>query len=84
MEPRFTSFWRAGVSSFGVPLRPGHSAPPPGPVKLSGPANDTDATIGQAVFLGATVIDGQDDSSFGRLATLADPTGAMFKIVAGK
>ena len=28
------------------------------------------------------IVDGPDDSPFGRLATLADPTGAMFKIVA--
>ncbi len=32
--------------------------------------------------MGARVVDGPDDSPFGRLATLADPTGAMFKIVA--
>ena len=43
---------------------------------------DADATIEKAVSLGAAVIDGPDDSPFGRLATLADPTGAMFKIVA--
>jgi predicted enzyme related to lactoylglutathione lyase len=43
---------------------------------------DTDATIEKAVSMGAQVIDGPDDSPFGRLATLADPTGAMFKIVA--
>ncbi|MDR7160888.1 VOC family protein [Arthrobacter sp. BE255] len=43
---------------------------------------DADASIGKAVSLGATLVDGPDDSSFGRLATLADPTGAMFKIVA--
>ena len=43
---------------------------------------DADASVEKALSLGATVIDGPDDSSFGRLATLADPTGAMFKIVA--
>jgi predicted enzyme related to lactoylglutathione lyase len=37
----------------------------------------------KALSLGAAVIDGPDGSSFGRLATVADPTGAMFKIVAG-
>lgn len=42
---------------------------------------DTDATIAKAVSLGAQVMDGPDDTPFGRLATLADPTGAMFKIV---
>lgn len=32
--------------------------------------------------MGARVLDGPEDSPFGRLATLADPTGAMFKIIA--
>ena len=32
--------------------------------------------------MGARIIDGPDDTPFGRLATLTDPTGAMFKIVA--
>ena len=36
----------------------------------------------KAVSLGGKVIDGPDDTPFGRLATLADPTGAMFKIMA--
>jgi uncharacterized protein len=32
--------------------------------------------------MGAQVIHAAEDTPFGRLATLADPTGAMFKIVA--
>ncbi|MDQ0822759.1 putative enzyme related to lactoylglutathione lyase [Arthrobacter sp. V4I6] len=44
--------------------------------------HDTDASIEKAVAMGATVIDGPDNTPFGRLATLADPTGAMFKIMA--
>lgn len=43
---------------------------------------DADASIEKAVALGAQVVDGPDDTPFGRLATLADPTGALFKIVA--
>lgn len=43
---------------------------------------DTDASIGKAIALGATVLGGPEDSPFGRLATLADPTGAPFKIIA--
>jgi predicted enzyme related to lactoylglutathione lyase len=43
---------------------------------------DTDASIEKAVSLGATVLDGPEDSPFGRLAMLADPTGAIFKIIA--
>lgn len=43
---------------------------------------DADAAAEKAVSLGATVTDGPADTPFGRLATLADPTGAMFKIIA--
>jgi predicted enzyme related to lactoylglutathione lyase len=43
---------------------------------------DADATVAQALSLGATVIHPPEDTPFGRLATLSDPTGAMFKIVA--
>ena len=43
---------------------------------------DADAAIEKAVSMGARVVEGPEDSPFGRLATLADPTGAMFKIVA--
>jgi predicted enzyme related to lactoylglutathione lyase len=43
---------------------------------------DTDASIEKAVSMGATVLDGPQDSPFGRVAMLADPTGAIFKIIA--
>jgi predicted enzyme related to lactoylglutathione lyase len=43
---------------------------------------DTDASIEKAVSMGATVLDGPQDSPFGRVAMLADPTGATFKIIA--
>ncbi len=43
---------------------------------------DADASVEKAVSMGARVIDGPDDTPFGRIATLADPTGAMFKIIA--
>lgn len=42
---------------------------------------DADASVEKAVALGARVVDGPEDPPFGRLATLADPTGAMFKII---
>jgi predicted enzyme related to lactoylglutathione lyase len=44
--------------------------------------DDADATTEKAVSMGATVVHAPEDSPFGRLATLTDPTGAMFKIVA--
>ena len=42
---------------------------------------DTDAALDRATGLGATVINGPADTPYGRLAALADPNGAMFKIV---
>ena len=42
---------------------------------------DADAAIGTATGRGATVLQGPEDTPFGRLATLTDPTGAVFKIM---
>lgn len=42
---------------------------------------DTDATLARAVELGGTVLAAAEDSPFGRLAQLGDPTGAAIKIV---
>jgi uncharacterized protein len=44
--------------------------------------SDADASLAKAVDMGGKVVDGPDDTPFGRIATLTDPTGAMFKIVA--
>ncbi|MBG0740730.1 VOC family protein [Paeniglutamicibacter antarcticus] len=41
---------------------------------------DADAVVETALSLGAQVIHPAEDSPFGRMATLADPTGAVFKI----
>lgn len=45
---------------------------------------DTDAAINKATAMGATVLDGPADSDFGRVAMLADPTGATFKIISSQ
>ncbi|HZM30962.1 MAG TPA: VOC family protein [Acidimicrobiales bacterium] len=42
---------------------------------------DTDATIAKAVELGASVVQPAEDTPYGRLAVLTDPTGAVFKLV---
>jgi predicted enzyme related to lactoylglutathione lyase len=42
---------------------------------------DADATITKAASMGGVVVQGPDDTPYGRLASLTDPTGAMFKIV---
>lgn len=41
---------------------------------------DADATIERAVAFGATVLLPAEDTPYGRLAELADPTGARFKL----
>ncbi|MEV7607230.1 VOC family protein [Paenarthrobacter sp. NPDC089322] len=43
--------------------------------------DNMDATVEQALALGATIIQPAEDTPFGRLATLSDPTGAVFKLV---
>jgi predicted enzyme related to lactoylglutathione lyase len=42
---------------------------------------DTDAAITKAVELGATVVQPAEDTPYGRLASLTDPTGALFKLL---
>ncbi len=44
---------------------------------------DADATVAQAVELGATVEDEPHDTPYGRLASLTDPTGTRFKLLQG-
>ena len=42
---------------------------------------DTDATVAKAVELGGSVVQPAEDTPYGRMATLTDATGAMFKVV---
>jgi uncharacterized protein len=46
-------------------------------------AEDTDKTLAQVVELGGSVVTPAEDTPYGRLATAADPTGTLFKLVAG-
>lgn len=43
--------------------------------------DSADATIEQALGLGGTLVQPAEDTPYGRLATLTDPTGATFKLV---
>jgi len=45
---------------------------------------DTDAALERLTALGGAVITGAEDTPYGRMATVADPTGARFKLVAGR
>lgn len=44
---------------------------------------DTDAALAKIVELGGSIVQPAESTPYGRLATAADPTGAMFKLVAG-
>jgi len=44
---------------------------------------DADAAVAKAVSMGGTVIEPAADTPFGRVALLADPTGAVFRIHQG-
>jgi predicted enzyme related to lactoylglutathione lyase len=44
---------------------------------------DTDASLAMIVALGGSVVMPAEDTPYGRLAVAADPTGAVFKLVAG-
>ncbi|HEV7721865.1 MAG TPA: VOC family protein, partial [Iamia sp.] len=44
---------------------------------------DADAAIARATELGASVVVPAEDTPYGRLATLTDPTGAVFKLIGG-
>ncbi|MCQ9164963.1 VOC family protein [Arthrobacter sp. STN4] len=43
--------------------------------------DDADAAVATALSLGATVVQPAQDTPFGRLAGLTDPTGALFKVI---
>lgn len=43
--------------------------------------DDADATVAKAVSLGATLTQGPDDTPYGRLVVLTDPTAAEFRLL---
>jgi predicted enzyme related to lactoylglutathione lyase len=44
-------------------------------------AEDTDAALAKVTSLGGSVVLPAEDTPYGRLAGVADPTGAQFKLV---
>jgi predicted enzyme related to lactoylglutathione lyase len=42
--------------------------------------DDVDATVARAVELGGAVVQQAEDTPYGRLATISDPTGAAIKL----
>jgi uncharacterized protein len=45
--------------------------------------DDVDATITQLTTLGGSVLQAAEDTPYGRLAQIADPTGAPFRLIGG-
>ncbi len=45
--------------------------------------DDADKALAQIVNLGGSIVQPAEDTPYGRLAQAADPTGALFKLVAG-
>ena len=41
---------------------------------------DVDASVAEVIALGGSVMDAPMDSPYGRMASVADPSGAMFKL----
>jgi uncharacterized protein len=70
---------RAGVMDASAFLPDG--VPPSWTVYFAVP--DADAALSEIVALGGEVVVGAEDSPYGRLATVADATGAVFKVIAG-
>ncbi|MDN5822727.1 MAG: VOC family protein [Arthrobacter sp.] len=66
----------AGIIDAAPYLRTGH----PSAWQVYFQVVDTEATITRALGLGASVIEPPVDTTFGRVAALSDPTGALFKI----
>ena len=52
----------------------------PGQWSVYWEVDDADATIAKVKALGGSVVTGAEDTPYGRLATVADPAGAQFKL----
>lgn len=85
-EFRYSNGSVAGAEVVGV-MEAG-DARPEGPTGASAPqwsvylqVKDVDAATEHAVRLGASVVHAPDDSPYGRIVALTDPTGALVKLV---
>jgi predicted enzyme related to lactoylglutathione lyase len=81
-EFRYTTLGEGDGALAGVMDQTGHEAEDaPAYWAVYFGTDDTDASVARAVELGATVLMGAEDTPYGRLAVLADPTGAAFSLV---
>jgi uncharacterized protein len=84
MGPMKYTEWKLGGTTIGGMLADNPGIPPEVPahwLAYFGTA-DTDATVRAATDLGATLLAEPMDVPAGRFAVLADPTGAMFAVIA--
>lgn len=83
-EFRYTTLGAGDAAKAGIMDASGYLPPEvPASWQVYFAVQDTDATVARAGALGARIIQAAEDSPFGRLATLQDPTGATFRLVGG-
>lgn len=79
---RYSVFERDGEQHAGIMDASGNLAPdaPPHWMVYFATGN-TDAALAEATAMGATVVQAAEDTPYGRIAAVADPTGAVFRLV---
>ena len=80
-ELRYTTLGRDDDALAGIMAAPAGPGLPPPAWDFYIDVTDTDATVDQAVAAGATVTTPAEDTPYGRLAALTDPTGARFLLM---
>ncbi len=78
-ELRYTTLGRDDDALAGIMAAPAGGPAPTWDFYVD--VTDTDATLARAVAAGATVTTPAEDSPYGRLAALTDPTGARFLLM---
>ena len=79
---RYTTFGKDEEGKAGIMDGSGHLAEgEPSHWRVYFTSDDVDATLARITELGGTVVQGPDDTPYGRLAVATDPTGARFALV---
>jgi hypothetical protein len=79
-EFRYTTFNDGEAQVAGVMDSSGFGGEGPAQWYMYFNVADVDATLDQIVELGGAVVDGAQDTPYGRLATASDPTGTVFRL----
>ena len=78
---RYTTLGQGDAMQAGIMDASGFRGESPTTWNVYFDVEDADATAALAVELGGSIVDGPEDTPYGRLATLTDPTGTRFKLV---